>query len=205
MSALLTGLTLGLSAGISPGPLTSLIIATALARGFGAGLRVALAPLITDTPIVLTSLLFVGSLPAWLRAALAGAGGLYVIYLGIETIRAARHAVIETGAIDTATLRADFRRGLLVNLLSPHPWLFWITIGSPLLLDLGRTNLWMAAAFLIGFYLLLVGSKVAIAAAIAGGRRWLTDRTYRLMLVGSGILLLVFGLLLFREALPSAL
>ena len=48
-SLLVNGLALGLYAGISPGPLLSLIIAESLRGGWPAGFRIALAPLVTDT------------------------------------------------------------------------------------------------------------------------------------------------------------
>jgi threonine/homoserine/homoserine lactone efflux protein len=92
-----------------------------------------------------------------------------------------------------------------VNVLSPHPWIFWITIGGPLLVTQVATSLWHPLAFLVGFYALLVGSKVLLAAAIAGGRRWLNDRTYRFVLAASGLLLIFFGLLLLREAISLAI
>lgn len=204
MSALLAGLTLGFSAGISPGPLTSLIITTALARGFGAGLRVAVAPLFTDLPIVAISVLFVSSLPAWVQAMLAVAGGLYVMYLGVETIWAARRASMAQPH-EGAPGSADLGKGMIVNLLNPQPWLFWITIGGPLLVTHASVSYWLAASFLAGFYLLLVGSKIALAAAVASGRQWLSDRAYRGVLALSGLLLLFFGFLLFKEVLLPAL
>jgi threonine/homoserine/homoserine lactone efflux protein len=63
---------------------------------------------------------------------------------------------------------ADLRRAVLVNALSPHPWLFWITVGGPLLVADGFAS---GAAFLAGFYATLVGAKVAIAGVVAAGRR----------------------------------
>ena len=54
-------------------------------------------------------------------------------------------------------------------------------------------------AFLVGFYALLVGGKIAVALAIAGGRRYLSDMWYRRLLVGAGALLCVFGLLLLGQ------
>ena len=45
--------------------------------------------------------------------------------------------------------------------------MFWIAVGAPVLA--GRDVLG-AAAFLLGFYFGLIGSKVAIAAAIHAGR-----------------------------------
>ena len=51
----------------------------------------------------------------------------------------------------------------MTNLLSPHPWLFWLTVGAAILAKAIAQNWLVAAAFLFGFYLLLVGSKVLIA------------------------------------------
>ena len=53
MEDLVVALTLGLAAGVSPGPLLALVVSATLERGFGAGLRVASAPLVTDLPIIL--------------------------------------------------------------------------------------------------------------------------------------------------------
>ncbi len=52
---LFMGLVLGLSAGLAPGPLLTLVVSETLRHHVGAGIRVALAPLISDLPIVLVS------------------------------------------------------------------------------------------------------------------------------------------------------
>ncbi len=201
LSALAAGIALGAGAGMIPGPLTTLVLTTTLARGFGAGLRVAVAPLITDAIVIAGSVLFLSAVPAWTLQVIAAVGGLYVIYLGVEAIGAARQATLTMGA--STPPRADLSRGIMVNLLSPHPWVFWLGVGGPLLIGYGGQSVAIAAIFLFGFYLLLVGSKIALAALAAGGRRLLDDTWYRRLLVGSGVLLLIMGLLLFREALPS--
>jgi threonine/homoserine/homoserine lactone efflux protein len=199
-SALAAGIALGAGAGLIPGPLTTLVLTTSLARGFAAGLRVAVAPLITDAIVIIASVLFLRAVPEWTLQLIAAIGGLYVIYLGIEAIRAARHATL--GGASVTPPRADLSRGVMVNLLSPHPWVFWLGVGGPLLIGYGTQSLPIAALFLLGFYLLLVGSKIALAALAAGGRKLLNDTWYRRLLVGSGMLLILMGLLLFREALP---
>ena len=194
MPALLAGLTLGFSAGVSPGPLMSLVITTSLARGVAAGLRVAIAPLITDTPIILLTTLLVSALPHNVEIGLAVAGGLFVIYLGVETLIKARHAelTIEEGGGQAQHLW----RGALVNMLSPHPWLFWIAVGSPLLVGFWRESPWYALAFLLGFYALLIGSKIGMAVLAGSGRQYLTQTWYRRVLAASGVLLIFFGALL---------
>ena len=52
------GAALGLSAGFSPGPLLTLVLTETLHHGVKAGIRVALAPMITDAPIIVLTLLF---------------------------------------------------------------------------------------------------------------------------------------------------
>ena len=87
MTEFLLGAGLGWAAGLTPGPLHTLILATSVKRGFRAGAKVAFAPPLADIPVVPISLLFVGGLSVgWIRG-LAVVGGLFVVWLGIDTIR----------------------------------------------------------------------------------------------------------------------
>ena len=116
--------------------------------------------------------------------------------MGIETLRSARHFRLMELAETTRPPSADLWRGLLVNFLSPHPWLFWITVGGPTLIRAWQADAWHAVAFLFGFYGPLVGGKILVALGVAGGRRHLSESWYRRLLVTSGVLLCLFGLLL---------
>lgn len=205
LNSLLLGMSLGLGAGISPGPLLTLVITRSLARGLGAGMRVAMAPLLADAPIILVSVLVFSALPPTLEIALTVGGGLFIIYLGVETLRTARHAHLAQIASGAQPASTDLWHGVLVNSLSPHPWLFWITVGGPLLTTAWRTNWWSAFAFLLGFYCLLVGSKMTIAMAVAGGRHFLSDAWYRRLLVLSGLLLCLWGALLLWRLVQTNL
>lgn len=127
IAALLVGLGFGVSGGLSPGPLHTLIMTTSLRRGFAAGTRIAVAPLLTDAPIIGLTVFLVGSMSNSVVTGLSVAGGMFLLYLGIRTIR-------ESGASQLApeevTKAEDYRRGIIVNVLSPHPWLFWISVGA---------------------------------------------------------------------------
>ena len=50
------GSILGLSAGFAPGPLLTLVISETLQHDIKAGVKVALAPMITDLPIIMLTL-----------------------------------------------------------------------------------------------------------------------------------------------------
>jgi threonine/homoserine/homoserine lactone efflux protein len=88
-----------------------------------------------------------------------------------------------------------------VNALSPHPYLFWITVGAPTLIRAWREGPVAAAAFLAGFYACLVGAKmlVAVVAGRSGGR--LRGGAYRAVMVVLGALLLVFAVRLAAEGI----
>ncbi len=76
-------------------------------------------------------------------------------------------------------------------------------MGSPILTTAWQAAIVSAAAFLFGFYGLLIGSKIGLVWAVASGRHFLTDRAYRWILAGSGLLLIGFGLLLLKEGIST--
>jgi threonine/homoserine/homoserine lactone efflux protein len=196
--ALVLGLSLGLGAGLAPGPLLALVIRATLEGGFAAGARVALSPLITDVPIIVVAVLLAAELPDTALDVLGVAGGMFVVWLGVEALRevpAPAEATAGTAAAGT------LRRGALTNLLSPHPWIFWVSVGAPILGDGGVID---AAAFLVAFYALLVGTKVVVAAALGAGRdRLVRGRGYRIALRASGLLLLAAGVALVVEGVTG--
>lgn len=200
MTELITGLTLGLGAGIAPGPLQTLVVTSTLERGFGAGWRVALAPLYTDTPIVLISVLAVATLPAGFVNGLAVAGGALLVGMGFWIV--ARTKPIEVAEEGDAGM-SDTWRGIAVNMVSPHPWVFWFTAGGPLVVSAWRSSAGLAVAFLAGFYSLLVGTKVALAWAVARARTRLSPQwRWRFVVIGGG-LLVAGGLLLGWQGLTE--
>jgi threonine/homoserine/homoserine lactone efflux protein len=56
ITAFASGVLLGLSAGLSPGPMLALVLAQTLRRGPREGCKIALTPLVTDPPIILVTL-----------------------------------------------------------------------------------------------------------------------------------------------------
>ncbi len=203
METLLTAAALGFTAGISPGPLLTLVVSSTLERGFGAGLRVALAPALTDGPILAIALLVLKDLPATWLAGITLAGAGFLIWIGIQTLRSAGRK-IEIDAEARGGLR-DLARGMLVNVLNPHPWLFWLSVGGPLLIGAWHDGPAWAAGFLAIFYGLILGAKILFAWITARGRRFLTGRWYRRTLAASGLILIGLGGLLAWQGVSGHL
>jgi threonine/homoserine/homoserine lactone efflux protein len=202
IDVLATGALFGLSAGLAPGPLLALVISQTVRHGLGQGVRVALAPLITDLPIVVVSALIVGTVAgaSGPLAVIALAGAAFVSWLAWDTWRAQPPGVLLVG--ETAPAPRSWTRGVVANGLSPHPWLFWIAVGAPTLLSAYATGgVPAAAAFLLGFYGCLLGSKVGIALAAGRARGRVAGRGYRLIMRVLAVLLAAFAVGLLREGL----
>ena len=201
-SILLQAIVLGLGAGITPGPLLGLIINETLRGGWRAGVLVAIAPIIADAAIIgLTFTLFL-QLPTFIFPVLGIVGGCYVLFLGWETLQTPSEVSIAAAeqAENAGNAWSSLRKGLIVNMLNPHPYLFWLTVGGPLISRLSQQSAWSAIfAFLAGFYSCLIGSKILLAVFIHTGRARLQGRGYRLALQVSGVLLLLFGGMLFWD------
>jgi len=196
--ALAAGVTLGVPSGLAPGPLLTLVITQTLRHGAREGALIAAAPLITDLPIIVAGLLLLGALQdaTTLFGLISAVGGCYVLWLAWETWA--------TGpvTVDTATeAPRSLRKGIAVNLLNPHVYLFWGTVGVPLMLRFGGGFSMPAWAFVVAFFSCLVGGKIGVAWLVGRSRHLLEGPGYRRVMRGLAVLLAGFGLLLLRDAL----
>ena len=192
-------LAFGLSGGLSPGPLLALVVAEALARGRRAGLAVAAAPLVTDGPIIAIAVLLLGRIES--SGAALGlvnlAGGALLVSYGIAGIRAAAPEVAGTKV--SGSTWGSLAKGIAVNLLNPSPYLFWLTIGAPLLLDAHDSGWASSAGFLALFYLGLVGSKAVIAVLVARSRVVFSGPGYLWANRALAVVLLAYAALFIRD------
>jgi threonine/homoserine/homoserine lactone efflux protein len=196
-SYLVTGMLLGLTAGFAPGPLLALVISETLQHNVRSGVRVALSPLLTDVPIILLSLWVLTSL-ADFDFALGGlslGGALFLMTLGWGHIR--QPVPASTGSAESQALV----KGVLANFLSPHPYLFWISVGAPLILQASRLGQDAAALFLAAFYSCLVGAKVVLAVMVGRSRGFLSGPFYSFLIRLLGGVLILLGLLLVSDGL----
>jgi threonine/homoserine/homoserine lactone efflux protein len=90
-----------------------------------------------------------------------------------------------------------------VNFLNPAPYLFWISVGSPLMIKGGQTDGFFPLLFLAGFYIFLVGSKVLIAVLVGVYRTRINDHLYRLINVVLGLFLILLSLNFFYDGYIS--
>lgn len=198
LAYLLPGLALGLSAGISPGPLLTLVMTQTLKHGAREGIKVSMAPLLTDLPIIVVVLFILDRLthiePVLGAISLFGAG--YLIYLGYESL-----CFKGEMPSDQAAAPHSIRKGIVANFLNPSPYMFWFSIGGPLMLKAFNLSPLAAALFIVPFYSLLVGAKCVVAIVAGRSRHFLRSRAYVYTVRFLGLVLCLFGLMFIGDAL----
>lgn len=197
-SAAAAGAALGLSAGFSPGPLMALVIVQTLSYSVREGFKVAAAPLLTDVPIVAAALALTAAASGHPRllAGLTLCGAAFLLKCAWDSLR------FDPGGQAEAQARPrSIAKGMLANFLNPSPYLFWGAVGAPLLAQCWTAGNGSAAAFLAGFYVCLVGSKVLVALLTGRLGPVMGTRGYRLAMRGLGVMLLLYAAFFVRDAL----
>lgn len=198
LTNLTLGTLLGLAAGFAPGPLLFLVLRESLHHGSSAGIRTALAPLISDPPIILLSFFLVAEIARYdiLLGAISFAGAVLVAQIGWDSLKTAG---VKVDLNQPAS--SSLRKGVLINILSPHPYLFWFTVGAPIILQAQNSGPLSIASFLGGFYFFLVGSKIFLAVLFGRSRDFLGSRVYLAIMRLLGVLLLLFAFRLLLDAI----
>ena len=194
----------GVSAAAIPGPLIAFLVNTTLALGWRHALLVVISPLITDAPIILLMTFILGQLPPSLLSLIQIAGGCLLLFIAWGAFMQFRtRSGLDLNA-HTTNSDSSWRRvlltGVLMNFLSPGPWLFWATINGPLLVKAWDASVAHAAAFLIAFYATFLGGLCLWVLVFQRARR-VPAKQLRYLILATVVLLTWFGLSLIAAAL----
>ena len=189
---LLQGIGYGLAAASQPGPFQTYIISQTLTRGWKRTLPAALAPLISDGPIILLCVLVLSQVPKWMQRGLYVAGGLFILYLAYGTYKVWKNFAPSTPATESGTQQSVLQ-AVLMNFLSPGPYIFWTLVTGPILLRGWRETPVNGIGFLAGFYATMISSLAALILVFGTAAR-LGPRANRVLLGISAMVLFAFGL-----------
>jgi threonine/homoserine/homoserine lactone efflux protein len=202
IETIVIGSVLGMFAGLAPGPYTTMIAGTGLERGFKPATRLAFVPLVSDVPPLILTALVIETLSDSVLALLGVAGGLVVIYIGARFLRRSRvgptpldleHPLPEPQS-------ATFWHVALGTLLSPVPWLFWLIVGSPLMLRSWGRSPTEGLLFIGIVFTVNISTATGLAYAASHTRRILATHWQKRVLGGVGLVLVAAGLVLLIEA-----
>lgn len=198
VESLLFGIIVGLAAGLSPGPLTTLVFIETLKNGKKEGIQVAISPLISESPIILFVLVTLSSFAgnSIIIGVISMLGACFLIYLGLSNLMTNAKESEEDLGKDNVLLR-----GITTNLLNPNAYIFWLTIGGPRIIGGMQGHISATILFVLGFYMMLLGSKIAIAIVVDKFKTLVRSKYYVYIIRALGIVLISFALIFVRDAL----
>ena len=92
LTFILSGLALGLPAAAQPGPFQAYLLSQTMKNGWRRTLPAALAPLLSDGPIIILVVLILTRLPPWFLRGVQLAGGAFILFLAWRAWQTFRHA-----------------------------------------------------------------------------------------------------------------
>ncbi len=212
-----TAFIVGFSGAMMPGPLLTVTIGESARRGFMAGPLIVLGHAVLELALILA---LAGGLSALLTAArvsqiIAVLGGAFLLYMGAGMARDAVAGRVSLNMTDQAGQDGDHINGgeisrgsgypaakkrmhpvlagILVSVSNPYWTLWWATVGlGYITLSLQKGTLGLTS-FFTGHILADLVWYSLVAAAVAGGRKFLSDRIYGGIIAACGMFLIGLG------------
>ena len=189
------GLSTGLSGAMIPGPLTLYTVSEAFRQGQWVGVKIALGHLLLEGCFAILVILglrdFLTS--AAFRTSVVWVGGLGLVMMGGLIFSKVRHLSMVQHA-EVSFRLGPWLGGAFFSLASPGFLIWWATIGASVFL---QGALWGTA----GIVMVALGHALAdlvwcwfIAWSVERGKRYCTDRTYRLAMALVALCLIFLGL-----------
>ncbi len=195
---LISGIFFGLAAATSPGPLLDLVFSETLKYRRKEGMKIAVSPLIAEFPILLFVLVILSNLMEYglIIGIISLFGACYLIHLGIRNLR------VKTNVLEVESAKEDgLKRGVIAILLNPNPYLFWLSIGGPMIFESLDIHISATALFILGFYTMLVGSNISIALIVDKSKSFIGSKYYLYVVRALGIALILFALVFVIDGL----
>jgi len=189
---ILTGVSLGFYAAISPGPLQTFLLAEALKNGWKHTLPAALSPLISDILVVPLILLVLTQAPDQFLAALRIVGGAFILFLAWDAWQSTRRQTVLVAVESPSVAGQSLWKAAAMNFLNPNPYIFWSVVAGPLFLEGWQQSPALGTSFVGGFYGTFITLTAVLIIIFATARNLGATVTRRLGMV-SAIALAIFG------------
>lgn len=191
-----TSVLIGLSGAVMPGPITAMIITHAARMGVKAGPLVGVGHAALEALLLIALALGLG--PVLSRPLVAGGigavGAVILAWLAVGMLRSlpGLHLDLE---VRQGAASGPVRDGVLLSLVNPYWSLWWATIGISLMTMVSQAGLgwWGLLVFFLGHMVGDMSWFTLISGLVKGGRRFLNDRVYRVVVAVCAVFLLGFA------------
>ncbi|NLX02142.1 MAG: LysE family transporter [Syntrophomonadaceae bacterium] len=195
----ITAFLVGLSGAMMPGPLLTVTIAESAQRGFKAGPLIVLGHAILELALIIALL---AGLSLYLQkpvvtTVISIIGGAFLLFMGFNMIKDVLQGrvALENSENDAGKVinMHPVVAGILVSVSNPFWSIWWATIGLTYLTMALKSGAVGITSFFSGHIMADLLWYSLIAAAIAGGRRFLKQQVYQTIIMLCGLFLIGLG------------
>lgn len=191
---------------VSPGPVSTAIISQAPRRGWLVGPLIATGHSITEFGIILLIAfgMTAGMENPVVQIIIAGLGGLLLIWMGYNMLVGASKGEIRVPGVspnsESLSRKELVRLGILTTLSNPFWYAWWATAVPSSMIQIGAVTPLGIAAFYFGHISADYTWDTFLSTVIGGGKRWITDRVYQIIIAACGIYFIYLGIVFIRQA-----
>jgi threonine/homoserine/homoserine lactone efflux protein len=187
----LLGFVIGLTGALAPGPTLVATINASIAGDWTTGLKVSLGHVIVELFLVILILLGLATVALPHTSAIAGIGGIALVAFGALTIAGSRKATMRTSSLQTVA--NPYMAGLVTSAANPYFWIWWLSIGSAMVIAGLQGGLVLVGALMIGHWSADTVWLTLVSTGVSKGRTIVSDTAYQKIIVLCGIFLILFG------------
>jgi threonine/homoserine/homoserine lactone efflux protein len=189
---LFLGFVIGLTGALAPGPTLVATINASIAGNWATGLKISLGHLIVELFLVILILsgLAAAALPH--ASVIAAVGGVALILFGVLTIAGSRTATMSTSTVQPVS--NPYAAGLITSAANPYFWIWWLSIGSSMVIAGLEGGLVFVGVFMVGHWSADTVWFTLVSTTVSKGRTLFSDSAYRKIMVLCGLFLILFGI-----------
>ena len=191
-STLALGFLIGLTGALAPGPTLVATINAALAGNWTTGLKISLGHIAAELVIFLLIILGIASVAVPYTSVIAAVGGIALVIFGIMTLSGSSTATLSS--TPSHAVSSPYMAGLLTSAANPYFWIWWLSVGSALVIKTLEGGLLLAAVFMIGHWCADTGWFTFVSVGVSRGKTILSDTSYHRIMAACGIFLILFGM-----------
>jgi threonine/homoserine/homoserine lactone efflux protein len=198
------------SGALVPGPMLTLVISSVAEKGFWTSFFIVVGHSLLELAIVLS--FFLGALKylenPFIVKIIGILGGLFLLYLGIDIIISIFRkkyvidfkSIVKKRTITGKSTGIVILKGILISLVNPYWYIWWITIGAAFIIKSVEFNIPGISSFYLGHISADFIWFLFIGLLINTGRKFFNQKIYNGILAACSVFLFYLGIRFIIDA-----
>jgi len=196
LSIFIVSFVIALSGALAPGPLLTTVIAKSIRHGSKAGPTIIIGHAILEIIMVIIIVFGLSNFinKPYIIKIISIAGITILFIFGINMLKSIKNISLKTEQKEEEKENNLILLGITMSIANPYWSIWWLTIGLGLVLGASRLGALAIGLFFIGHILADLIWYSIVSLTISKGKRFITDRIYKIIVSICGITLISFGL-----------